>query len=62
MPKHCSHIRGLKDIRDLKLTANPAYSEDDKISPFICLLSGLEMNGLYRKCNKIINLNNVDIN
>lgn len=49
MPESCSHIKSLKDIRDLKLAANPAYStEDDKNAPFICALIGLEMSGQFR--------------
>ncbi|CRK91862.1 CLUMA_CG005483, isoform A [Clunio marinus] len=49
MPESCSHIKGLKDIKDLKLTANPSYSpEDDKNAPFICALIGLEMSGQFR--------------
>lgn len=50
MPESCSHIKSLKDIKDLRLTANPAYSvEDDKNAPFICALIGLEMSGQFRK-------------
>lgn len=50
MPNSCSHIKSLKDIKNLKLTANPAYSpEDDKNAPFICALIGLEMSGQFRK-------------
>lgn len=49
MPESCEHIKSLKDIRDLKLSANPAYSpEDDKNAPFICALIGLEMSGQFR--------------
>lgn len=49
MPESCSHIKSMKDIRDLKLTANPAYSpEDEKNAPFICKLIGLEMSGQFR--------------
>lgn len=49
MPELCSHIKSLKDIKDLKLAANPAYSpEDDKNAPFICALIGLEMSGQFR--------------
>lgn len=50
MPESCSHIKSIKDVKDLKLTANPAYSEeDDKNAPFICALIGLEMSGQFRK-------------
>lgn len=49
MPASCDHIKSLKDIKDLKLAANPAYSaEDEKNAPFICALIGLEMSGQFR--------------
>lgn len=49
MPENCDHIKTLKDIKNLRLTANPAYSkEDDKNAPFICSLIGLEMSGQFR--------------
>lgn len=49
MPELCDHIKTMKDIKDLKLAANPAYSaEDDKNAPFICALIGLEMSGQFR--------------
>ncbi|XP_070496560.1 replication termination factor 2 [Chironomus tepperi] len=49
MPESCSHIKSLKDIKNLRLTANPAYSaEDEKNAPFICALIGLEMSGQFR--------------
>lgn len=49
LPEELQHIKSLKDIKDLKLTANPAYSaEDEKNSPFICALIGLEMSGQFR--------------
>lgn len=50
MPESCSHIKSLKDIKNLNLTPNPAYDEskDDKSSPFICGLIGLEMSGQFR--------------
>ena len=50
MPESCSHIKSLKDIKDMQLTANPAYKEDanDKSAPFICSLIGLEMSGQFR--------------
>lgn len=46
----CAHIKSLKDIKNLNLTANPAYNEskDDKSSPYICALIGLEMSGQFR--------------
>lgn len=49
MPESCAHIKSLRDIRDLRLSANPAHSpEDDKNAPFICSLIGLEMSGQFR--------------
>ncbi|XP_058819678.1 replication termination factor 2 [Topomyia yanbarensis] len=50
MPELCTHIKSLKDIKDLNLTANPAYKElqDSKSSEFICALIGLEMSGQFR--------------
>lgn len=50
MPESCTHIKSLKDIKDLNLTANPAYEEarDDKSAQFICALIGLEMSGQFR--------------
>jgi len=44
-----------QDITELKLTANPAFTEDASkagsdvlISPYICPVTGLEMNGRYK--------------
>lgn len=49
LPAELQHIKSLKDIKDLKLTANPAFSaEDEKNAPFICALIGLEMSGQFR--------------
>ncbi|XP_055613169.1 replication termination factor 2 [Uranotaenia lowii] len=50
MPDSCSHIKTLKDIKNLNLTANPAYmaNQDDKSAQFICALIGLEMSGQFR--------------
>ncbi|XP_052869653.1 replication termination factor 2 isoform X2 [Anopheles cruzii] len=50
MPESCSHIKSLKDIKNLNLTPNPAYDETkgDKSSPFVCALIGLEMSGQFR--------------
>ena len=49
LPENCAHIKSLKDIKDLKLTPNPAYSEEDeKNAPFVCKLIGLEMSGQFR--------------
>lgn len=50
MSDSCAHIKSLKDIKNLNLTSNPAYDEakDDKSSPYICALIGLEMSGQFR--------------
>lgn len=53
------YIKGLKDIKELNLTDNPAFSaavetanagEDRKMAQYICPITGLEMNGRYRFC------------
>lgn len=56
MPDSCKHIASLKDIRDLHLTPNPIYKDEDKTeglldtrsAPYICKLIGLEMSGKFR--------------
>lgn len=56
MPDSCKHIKSLKDIRDLHLTPNPIYRDEDKTeglldtrsAPYICKLIGLEMSGKFR--------------
>lgn len=54
-----SHIRSLKDVKELNLTPNTGYDEkcrdfaghfDTMAAKFICPVSGLEMNGKYRFC------------
>jgi len=51
-----SHLRGLKDVKELNLTDNPALSrEDDKMdisdaSKYVCPVTGLEMSGKHRFC------------
>ncbi|XP_045524220.1 replication termination factor 2 [Pieris brassicae] len=55
-PESISHIKNLKDIRDLNLTKNPAYKQTehtngevgDGSAPYICPISGLEMTGKFR--------------
>ncbi|VDP16278.1 unnamed protein product [Soboliphyme baturini] len=54
------HIQHLKDVKELKLTRNPAYDanridkggeySDNNIAPYICPIVGIEMNGKYRFC------------
>ena len=40
-----------QDIKNLRLTENPAYNaDDDKNAKFICALIGLEMSGSFRFC------------
>lgn len=60
LPETAQHIKGIKDVRDLNLTDNPAYEGhraekgdgyvDGGRSPFICPVIGLEMNGKYKYC------------
>ncbi|KAK5621587.1 hypothetical protein CRENBAI_025628 [Crenichthys baileyi] len=56
-----THIRGIKDIKELNLTDNPEWEgerrnakgdryEDMHCSMFICPVVGLEMNGKHRFC------------
>lgn len=55
-----SHIRSLKDVKELKLTSNPAFEQkamehadsylDFQASRFICPVVGIEMNGRYKFC------------
>lgn len=57
MPKEYSHIRGLVDVIDLKMTQNPEYKADQTMSvldltqaaavPFQCPITGLPFNGKY---------------
>ncbi|XP_022170095.1 protein RTF2 homolog [Myzus persicae] len=58
-PEASAHIKGLKDIKALKLTPNPAFNKkaqsvggytDDNCSPYICPLVGLEMNDRSKFC------------
>uniref|UniRef100_A0A1A9Z7S6 Replication termination factor 2 n=1 Tax=Glossina pallidipes TaxID=7398 RepID=A0A1A9Z7S6_GLOPL len=52
MPDTIKHIRSMKDIKQLKLTPNPAFTGADKTevrhAPYICKLIGLEMSGKFR--------------
>ncbi|RZC36006.1 RTF2 -like, partial [Asbolus verrucosus] len=56
MPKSTLHIKSLKDIKDLNLTPNPVYKDDEKkdggsdgrAAPYICPVIGLEMSGKFR--------------
>jgi len=56
-----SHIRSLKDVRELLLTENPAFRHNDRKgivgdggyndkfkSPYVCPIAGLEMNGKFK--------------
>uniref|UniRef100_A0A1A9WZX0 Replication termination factor 2 n=1 Tax=Glossina brevipalpis TaxID=37001 RepID=A0A1A9WZX0_9MUSC len=55
-PDTIKHIRSMKDIKQLKLTPNPAFKEAEKTdgalngrhAPYICKLIGLEMSGKFR--------------
>lgn len=56
MPDSCNHIKSLKDVKNLILSPNPIYKDEDKTeglldvrsAPYICKLMGLEMNGKHR--------------
>lgn len=53
MPESASHIKSLKDVKDLNLTPNPAFDPtgkkyDTRSAPYICSLIGLEMTGKFR--------------
>uniref|UniRef100_A0A1B0GIM4 Replication termination factor 2 n=1 Tax=Lutzomyia longipalpis TaxID=7200 RepID=A0A1B0GIM4_LUTLO len=56
MPESASHIKSLKDVKQLTLTPNPTYRDADKqeglldvrSAPYICKLIGLEMSGKFR--------------
>ncbi|XP_075153194.1 replication termination factor 2 [Haematobia irritans] len=56
MPEVAKHIKSMKDIKQLSLTPNPAFTEkdktegllDDRHAPYICKLIGLEMSGKFR--------------
>ena len=49
-----SHIRGLKDVKELNLTDNPAFARTDgkmdtsNSALYVCPVTGLEMNGKHR--------------
>jgi hypothetical protein len=55
-----THIKKLKDVKELQLTENTSFNSNHKdlgneyldvySSPFICQLTGLEMNGKYKFC------------
>ncbi|KAF5296647.1 hypothetical protein FQR65_LT10187 [Abscondita terminalis] len=57
LPDGVKHIKSLKDVKNLNLTANPEYkpndekkggSEDARSAPYICPVTGMEMTGKYR--------------
>ncbi|KAF2899654.1 hypothetical protein ILUMI_06514 [Ignelater luminosus] len=57
LPESVRHIKSLKDVKNLSLTANPEYKPDDekkeggldvRAAPYICPVTGLEMTGKYR--------------
>lgn len=53
-----SHLRGLRDVTELKLTENPSYRpgyaekgdayKDTMCSQYYCPVTTLEMNGKYK--------------
>lgn len=56
LPPSASHIKSIKDVRDLRLTPNPSFKAgaekagyvDRATSPYICPLTGLEVTGRFR--------------
>ncbi|KAL1117144.1 hypothetical protein AAG570_004472 [Ranatra chinensis] len=59
MPESAKHIKSLKDVKELNLTSNPAYTQregksdsytDHQTAAYICPVIGLEMNGKFRFC------------
>lgn len=57
LPDTANHIKSLKDVKDLNLTANPDFKPDDekkeggldeRACPYICPITGLEMSGKFR--------------
>ena len=68
LPPECAHIRGLKDLTTLRLRRNPAAATGTKggsgagkagefvgeAAPFVCPVTGVEMNGRvpFRACRR----------
>ncbi|XP_050522292.1 replication termination factor 2 [Daktulosphaira vitifoliae] len=59
LPECSIHIKNLKDIKEIKFTANPAFKgkaqsvggyTDNNVSPYICPLIGLEVNDRSKFC------------
>lgn len=59
IPEHAAHIKTLKDIKDLSLTVNPAFTSgaetgdgyiDRQTAQYICPTTGIEMNGKFKFC------------
>lgn len=56
LPESASHIKNLKDFKELNLTPNPTFKDDDvrgggttvASAPYICPVIGLEMSGKFR--------------
>jgi len=54
------YVKSLKDVKELSIVANPGYSANKQetsnnmnglnTSPWICPISGVEMNGMYKFC------------
>jgi len=47
MNNNFNHIRGLRDVKDLKLTINPNHSTSNDSSKYICPITREEFNGLH---------------
>ncbi len=63
VPDVAAHIRTLKDVKELKLTENPAWDKetsnsaevgdgyiDSQKAQWVCPISGQEMNGSFKFC------------
>lgn len=57
LPETASHIKSLKDVKELNLTDNPAFKpmaktnevyDESLTAPYICPVTGLEMTGKFR--------------
>jgi regulator of protease activity HflC (stomatin/prohibitin superfamily) len=52
LPAYLSHIRGLKDLKNLKFTENPDYATElendgNYVAEYICPVTELEFNGIF---------------
>eukprot|EP00095_Tigriopus_kingsejongensis_P005351 maker-scaffold34_size539781-snap-gene-0.17 protein:Tk05351 transcript:maker-scaffold34_size539781-snap-gene-0.17-mRNA-1 annotation:"upf0549 protein c20orf43 homolog" len=57
-PDNCGHIKSIRDVKDLVLVENPGFENqnpskgdnyvDNSLSPWICPMTGIEMNGRFK--------------